>query len=86
MVHLRIEFTGKGCDHCNSSGYRGRLGIHELLVTNEGVKASIKTKASTDIIRAQAISGGMTTLKQDGILKVMQGLTDILEIRRVCMK
>ncbi|NVN98166.1 MAG: Flp pilus assembly complex ATPase component TadA [Geobacteraceae bacterium] len=77
---------GKGCDHCNSSGYRGRLGIHELLVTNEGVKESIKTKASTDVIRNQAIGGGMTTLKQDGILKVMQGLTDIHEIRRVCMK
>ncbi len=75
-----------GCDNCNSSGYRGRLGIHELLVTSDAMKISIKAKVSTDVIRAQSIDGGMTTLKQDGILKVMQGLTDIHEIRRVCIK
>ena len=76
----------KGCDHCNYSGYRGRLGIHELLTTNEDLKTSIKTKSSTDIIRTLAVNSGMTTLKQDGILKVMQGLTDISEVRRVCIK
>lgn len=75
-----------GCESCNSSGYKGRLGIHELLTTSEGMKISIKSRASTDIVRAQAVEGGMTTLKQDGILKVMQGLTDIHEIRRVCIK
>jgi type II secretory ATPase GspE/PulE/Tfp pilus assembly ATPase PilB-like protein len=75
-----------GCENCNSTGYRGRLGIHELLTTNDLIKSSIKTKSSTDVIRAQAINGGMTTLKQDGVLKVMQGLTDIHEIRRVCIK
>ena len=75
----------KGCENCNSTGYRGRLGIHELLAISEQIKSSIKTKASTDIIRAMAIEGGMTTLKQDGILKVIQGITDIQEIRRVCI-
>jgi type II secretory ATPase GspE/PulE/Tfp pilus assembly ATPase PilB-like protein len=75
-----------GCDNCNSSGYRGRLGIHELLTSGDAIKNSIKSKASTDIVRVQAVEGGMTTLKQDGILKVLQGLTDIHEIRRVCMK
>ena len=76
----------KGCDHCNFSGYRGRLGIHELLTTSEALKTAIKTKSSTDEIRALAVGCGMTTLKQDGILKVMQGLTDISEVRRVCIK
>jgi type II secretory ATPase GspE/PulE/Tfp pilus assembly ATPase PilB-like protein len=76
----------KGCESCNSSGFRGRLGIHELLTISNDLKISIKSKLSTDIIRAQAIVGGMTTLKQDGILKVLQGLTDIHEIRRVCIK
>jgi len=75
----------RGCEYCNSSGYRGRLGLHELLPTSDSLKNFIKTKASTDIVRTQAIEAGMTTLKQDGILKVMQGLTDIHEIRRVCM-
>ena len=76
----------RGCEYCNSSGYRGRLGLHELLPTSDALKNSIKLKASTDIIRVQAVEAGMTTLKQDGILKVMQGLTDVHEIRRVCMK
>jgi type II secretory ATPase GspE/PulE/Tfp pilus assembly ATPase PilB-like protein len=76
----------KGCDYCNSSGYRGRLGLHELMPTSEPLKNLVKNKSSTDVIRAEAIESGMTTLKQDGVLKVMQGLTDIHEIRRVCMK
>jgi type II secretory ATPase GspE/PulE/Tfp pilus assembly ATPase PilB-like protein len=76
----------KGCDYCNSSGYRGRLGLHELMPTSDSLKNFIKNKAPTDVIRAEAIEAGMTTLKQDGILKVIQGLTDIHEIRRVCMK
>ncbi len=76
----------RGCENCNSSGYRGRLGIHELLTSSETIKNSIKCKASTDVVRSQAVAGGMTTLRQDGILKVLQGLTDIHEIRRVCMK
>lgn len=76
----------RGCHNCNSSGYRGRLGIHELLTNSDAIKNSIKSRASTDIVRVQAVAGGMTTLKQDGILKVIQGLTDIHEIRRVCMK
>jgi type II secretory ATPase GspE/PulE/Tfp pilus assembly ATPase PilB-like protein len=75
-----------GCDSCNSSGYRGRLGIHELLNSSELIKLSIKNRESTDVIREQAIKEGMTTLKQDGILKVLQGLTDIHEVRRVCAK
>jgi len=74
----------KGCDSCNSSGYRGRLGVHELLNSSELIKLSIKKRESTDVIREQATSEGMTTLKQDGIIKVMQGLTDLSEIRRVC--
>lgn len=76
----------KGCDHCNNSGYRGRLGIHELLTTSDALKTAIKTKSSTDVVRTLAAASGMTTLKQDGILKVMQGLTDISEVRRVCIK
>jgi type II secretory ATPase GspE/PulE/Tfp pilus assembly ATPase PilB-like protein len=75
-----------GCDQCHNSGYRGRIGIHELLECNDVMKNLIRTKAGTDIIRKQAVEGGMTSLKQDGILKVMQGLTVIQEIRRVCIR
>ncbi len=75
-----------GCHKCGNSGYRGRIGIHELLESTDTIKSLVKRKADTDHIRKQALADGMTTLKQDGILKVLQGLTDMQEIRRVCMK
>lgn len=75
-----------GCDHCQNTGYRGRIGIHELLVCSDVIKSLIRKKAETDVIRAQAVAEGMTTLKQDGILKVMHGLTEMHEIRRVCIR
>ena len=75
-----------GCPQCMNTGYQGRLGIHELLVCTDEVKELIKKKADTVMIRKQAIADGMVTLKQDGILKVLQGLTDIHEIRRVCIR
>lgn len=75
-----------GCDYCHNTGYRGRIGIHELLECSDSIKSLIKKKEETAIIRKLAINEGMTTLKQDGILKVLQGLTDIHEIRRVCIR
>jgi type II secretory ATPase GspE/PulE/Tfp pilus assembly ATPase PilB-like protein len=75
-----------GCEFCQNTGYRGRIGIHEILECSDEEKRLIRKKAETDIIRNLAIAEGMTTLKQDGILKVMQGLTEIHEIRRVCIR
>lgn len=79
-------FRAVGCDRCGHSGYRGRLGIHEVLECTAKLKSLIKRRADTDCVREQAALDGMTTLKQDGILKVLQGLTDIHEVRRVCIK
>jgi len=76
----------KGCPKCNGSGYRGRLGLHELLECSDEIKGLIKNRAEVALLRRQAIADGMTTLKQDGILKCLQGLTDIHEVRRVCIK
>ena len=75
-----------GCDRCGHTGYRGRLGIHEVLECTYELKSLIKRRADTDFVREQAARDGMTTLKQDGILKVLLGLTDIHEVRRVCIK
>ena len=77
---------GKGCPKCDGSGYKGRLGLHELLDGSDAMKGLIKNKAEVAQLRRQAIADGMTTLKQDGILKCLQGLTDIHEVRRVCIK
>ena len=74
-----------GCQQCGNTGYSGRLGLHELLDCSDSLKSLVKRKVDTDLIRLQATQEGMTTLKQDGILKVFQGLTDIQEVRRVCL-
>jgi len=79
-------FRAVGCERCGHTGYSGRLGIHEVLECTPKLKGLIKRRADTDCVRDQAAQDGMTTLKQDGILKVMQGLTDIHEVRRVCIK
>ena len=75
-----------GCAKCGDTGYKGRLGLHELLEGTDAMKALIKRKSEIEVIRRQAIDDGMTTLKQDGILKCFQGLTDLKEVRKVCIK
>ncbi|MSN25870.1 MAG: pilus assembly protein PilB [Geobacter sp.] len=79
-------FRAVGCSRCGNSGYRGRLGIHEVLECTNEMKGLIKLRADTDRVRDIAAHDGMTTLKQDGIIKVLQGLTDIHEVRKVCIK
>jgi type II secretory ATPase GspE/PulE/Tfp pilus assembly ATPase PilB-like protein len=82
-----VMFRAVGCGQCGHTGYRGRLGIHEVLECTDAIKGLIKKRsADTDNVREQAASDGMTTLKQDGILKIFRGLTDIHEVRRVCIK
>jgi type II secretory ATPase GspE/PulE/Tfp pilus assembly ATPase PilB-like protein len=76
---------GQGCDYCNDSGYRGRAGIHELLVASPEIKELIQNRAHMEEIRRAAVNEGMRTLKQDGIRKVFDGLTDFTQVRRVCI-
>ncbi|HLZ18766.1 MAG TPA: GspE/PulE family protein, partial [Smithellaceae bacterium] len=79
-------YRPRGCDACDKTGYRGRIGIHELLInTAEIKKRSIERRESIDVIRNIALSEGMLTLYQDGILKAFQGVTDIKQVHRVCM-
>ncbi len=75
-----------GCAKCGNTGYRGRLGLHEILDCTDEMKALIKKKAEVADVRDLAIAQGMTTLKQDGILKMLQGHTDLKEVHRVCIK
>ncbi len=74
-----------GCESCSGTGYRGRLGIHELMEGSPKIKLMIKKQANTEQIFNLAMKEGMATLKQDGIQKVFQGITDIAEVRRVCI-
>ena len=74
-----------GCEACSGTGYRGRMGIHELLEGTPVMKKLVKKAASTEDLFLQSVKEGMTTLKQDGIRKVFNGLTDMKEVRRVCI-
>jgi type II secretory ATPase GspE/PulE/Tfp pilus assembly ATPase PilB-like protein len=80
-----IFHRADGCEKCSGTGYRGRMGIHELMEGTPEVKLMIKKQASSELILEQALKEGMFTLKQDGILKVIQGITDMAEVRRVCI-
>jgi type II secretory ATPase GspE/PulE/Tfp pilus assembly ATPase PilB-like protein len=79
-------FKPEGCDACNKTGYRGRMGIHELLLGTDEMKKMIQMKAKMEDLRNQAILDGMTTLKQDGIAKIFSGRCDLLQVRKVCIK
>jgi type II secretory ATPase GspE/PulE/Tfp pilus assembly ATPase PilB-like protein len=75
-----------GCDKCNQTGYKGRVGLHELLIANDGIKKLIQERARVADVFAAAVDGGMRTLKMDGMEKVMMGLTDLKTVRSVCIK
>jgi type II secretory ATPase GspE/PulE/Tfp pilus assembly ATPase PilB-like protein len=79
-------YRAKGCEKCNSSGYKGRVGLHELMVGTDNAKKLIQEHARVADLVACALEDGMRTLKQDGIEKVLQGITDIKQVRAVCIK
>ena len=72
----------QGCRHC-LGGYKGRMGIHELMISSPAIKKLIKFRKHTQDILAQAKEDGMLTLKQDGLIKVLQGLTTLEQVRSV---
>ena len=75
-----------GCDKCTGTGYRGRVGLHELLIGTDPIKKAIQEHARVAELLAIALEEGMHTLKQDGMEKVLQGITDMHQIRAVCIK
>jgi type II secretory ATPase GspE/PulE/Tfp pilus assembly ATPase PilB-like protein len=80
-----VLYRPAGCDICAGSGYKGRMGIHELMEGTKEIKRMIKKQASAEDLFHQAALEGMTTLKQDAISKVIQGFTDMKEVNRVCI-
>ena len=78
-----IYRPGHGCVACKQRGYRGRIGIHELLVVDDAIRQLIMQKADASMIRKSATSRGMPTLREDGARKVLEGITSVEEILRV---
>jgi len=81
MLHEAV-----GCDACSESGYKGRVGLHELLIATDVQKQNIQEHARVAEMLVTALSDGMRTLKQDGVEKVLQGITDMHQVRTVCIK
>ena len=79
-------FRGRGCEACKNSGYRGRTGIHELLVATDEIKRLVQIRATVPEIQKVAIEQGMTTLLQDGILKCIEGWTEYKQVTAVAMR
>jgi type IV pilus assembly protein PilB len=75
-------FHGRGCDHCSGTGYAGRQGLYEIMPITSELRELILDRASTTELRRMAVSQGMLTLRQDGLIKVRKGVTTIEEILR----
>ena len=83
----KIMFSrARGCEKCGGSGYKGRVGLHELLVGTDAIKKNIQEHARVAEMFTTAIQDGMHTLKMDGMAKVLMGITDMKQVRAVCIK
>jgi type II secretory ATPase GspE/PulE/Tfp pilus assembly ATPase PilB-like protein len=79
-------YRAKGCDTCRGTGYKGRVGLHELLIADEATRKLIQERARVADLFVACVEGGMRSLKMDGMEKVLMGLTDLKQVRSVCIK
>jgi type IV pilus assembly protein PilB len=85
-AHTVVPKKGRGCDHCNQTGYRGRVGLYEVMEVSDEVRELILVGASGLELRRKAIDEGMITLRQSGLRKVKDGITTIEEVVRETVK
>ena len=95
LIRWKQDFAGNdgrftlyrpvGCEHCNQ-GYKGRVGLHELMLGSDAIKRLIQARGRVDQILGQALGEGMRTLRQDGMEKVLAGITDMKQVRKVCVR
>ena len=78
----KIFYYGKGCEQCNNTGYRGRMGIYEIMLLDDEMRDMIITHASTQVLRLEAKRRGMRTLRQSGLMAIYDGITTIEEVVR----
>jgi type IV pilus assembly protein PilB len=79
----KVFYTAKGCDECGHAGYRGRVGIREVLEVNDEIRQLVMGRANAGQIKEAAVKNGMTTMVRDGLEKVLKGLTSLEEILRI---
>lgn len=78
-------YRAVGCQECNK-GYRGRVGLHELMIASDEIRRLVQERGRVAALRAEALVEGMRTLRQDGIEKVLAGITDLSQVRKVCVR
>jgi type II secretory ATPase GspE/PulE/Tfp pilus assembly ATPase PilB-like protein len=81
-----VFYKAVGCEKCNKTGYKGRIGLHELLIADDTVKKLVQERARVAELFSAAVESGMHTLKMDGMEKIMLGMTDLKQVRSVCIK
>lgn len=75
-------YYGKGCENCNKTGYRGRVGLFEIMSFNDEIRELIMDRASTNVLREAARRAGMITLRENGLSSIYDGVTTIDEVNR----
>jgi general secretion pathway protein E len=81
--HTGEFYKAVGCDECFQTGYRGRMGIHELMLVNDEIRSLVMQNTAANLIKRAATKAGMKTLREDGAFKVLAGRTTIDEVMRV---
>ncbi len=84
-VQGRVFYRGRGCENCNNSGYKGRMGLYEIMILDDEMRELIIQSASTQVLRSEARKRGMRTLRESGLIALYDGLTTITEIVRETM-
>ncbi len=84
--HNQVYYRGKGCLECNNTGYKGRMGLFEVMPITHTIRRMIIENAPVDDIKMQAMREGMLTLRQDGILKARQGITSLEQVLDVTVE
>jgi type IV pilus assembly protein PilB len=79
-INDRSFCYGKGCENCNNSGYKGRVGLYELLRVSPSIQIMINTRQPTAVIRARAVEEGMVTMRQNGLRCILDGVTTVEEV------
>jgi len=82
-IHGKGIYRGRGCDTCNARGYLGRTGIYELLVVDPNIQNLVVTRADSNVIKREARKNGMVTLREDGLRKVLAGISTLEEVLRM---
>jgi len=80
MVADKKFYYGKGCDYCNNTGYKGRMGLYETMTLDDDLRQAINDKASTNVLREKALKKGMKTLRESGVKAIYEGFTTLEEV------